>query len=510
MNRLLRGARWLMGTQWPMYATLVLGSNILGAVAIMTFVVFFLPMPEIKDFTSDVPHLALIGVLYVSFAVLIGISVTLLLFRPVLDWQRNPEAHDPNMVRNLVLRIPSYQAAVAGLVWIIGIVLAIIIATQSSGSLGLVVGVSTTLAGLLVVLLTYLQAERLVRPVAAQAVARRFEDSTLEPPIKYRLIYTWVMTSGIPLIGIVLVLLGQRTGMFTDNADDIMPAVIALALTALGTGFTGTVFAMMSVVDPILELQDAINHVRRGDDNVQVDIYDGSELGVLQAGFNEMMRGLRERQRVRDIFGRYVGTEVAQRALEERPELGGEDRKVAVLFIDVIGSTTFAVNHTPEEVVEELNKFFEHVVEVVHRNKGIINKFQGDAALAIFGAPLNVYDANSMALQAARELRQELRGLELQAGIGVAAGHVVAGHIGGADRFEYTVIGDAVNEAARLTELAKDTPGQVLTNSTTLRGANEAEQARWTMMKSIELRGRRRMTRLARPIRSTLAERAEQ
>ena len=136
MNRLLRGARWLMGTQWPMYATLVLGSNILGAVAIMTFVVFLLPMPEIKDFTSDVPHLALIGVLYVSFAVLIGISVTLLLFRPVLDWQRNPEAHDPNMVRNLVLRIPIYQAAVAGLVWIIGIVLAIIIAAQSSGSLG--------------------------------------------------------------------------------------------------------------------------------------------------------------------------------------------------------------------------------------------------------------------------------------------------------------------------------------------------------------------------------------
>ncbi|OHO68720.1 adenylate cyclase [Corynebacterium sp. HMSC036D03] len=510
MNRLLRGARWLMGTQWPMYATLVLGSNILGAVAIMTFVVFLLPMPEIKDFTSDVPHLALIGVLYVSFAVLIGISVTLLLFRPVLDWQRNPEAHDPNMVRNLVLRIPIYQAAVAGLVWIIGIVLAIIIATQSSGSLGLVVGVSTTLAGLLVVLLTYLQAERLVRPVAAQAVARRFEDSTLEPPIKYRLIYTWVMTSGIPLVGIALVLVGQRTGMFTDNANDIMPAVIALALTALGTGFTGTVFAMMSVVDPIVELQDAINRVRRGENDVQVDIYDGSELGVLQAGFNEMMRGLRERQRVRDIFGRYVGIEVAQRALEERPELGGEDRKVAVLFIDVIGSTTFAVNHTPEEVVEELNKFFEHVVEVVHRNKGIINKFQGDAALAVFGAPLNVYDANSMALQAARELRQELRGLELQAGIGVAAGHVVAGHIGGADRFEYTVIGDAVNEAARLTELAKDTPGQVLTNSATLRGANEAEQARWTMMKSIELRGRRRMTRLARPIRSTLAERAEQ
>ncbi|MDO5031883.1 adenylate/guanylate cyclase domain-containing protein [Corynebacterium sp.] len=509
MNKLVRGIRWLWGTQWPVYAALVLGSNIVGAIAIMTFVVFFLPMPEIDSFIDNAQNLTLIGTCFVIFAILIGVAVTLLLFRPVLDWQRSPDDHDPNMVRNLVLRIPVYQAGVAAAVWALGIVLAVVVCAQESGRLAVVVGVSTTLAGALVVLLTYLQAERLVRPVAAEAVARRFEDSTLEPPIKYRLLSTWMMTSGIPLLGIVLVIMGQRQGMFTANDADIMPAVIALALTAGGTGLMGTYFAMMSVVDPILELQDAINRVRRGDRNVEVDIYDGSELGVLQAGFNEMMRGLRERQRVRDIFGRYVGAEVAQRALEERPELGGEDRKVAVLFIDVIGSTTFAVNHTPEEVVEELNKFFEHVVEVVHRNKGIINKFQGDAALAVFGAPLNVYDATSLALQAARELRQEIRGLELQAGIGVAAGHVVAGHIGGADRFEYTVIGDAVNEAARLTELAKDTPGQVLTNAATLRGANEAEQARWTLMKSIELRGRHRMSQLARPIRSTLAERAE-
>lgn len=98
--------------------------------------------------------------------------------------------------------------------------------------------------------------------------------------------------------------------------------------------------------------------------------------------------------------------------------------------------------------------------------------------------------------------------MELQAGIGVAAGHVVAGHIGGHDRFEYTVIGDAVNQAARLTDLAKDTPGRVLTSAATLRGANEAEQARWTVLKSVELRGRREMTQLARPIRPTMADRS--
>lgn len=508
MSRLLRAFKWLWGTSWPLYAALVLAANLIGALAVMAFIRFLVPMPEVRSFTSEVPHLEVIGLTYLAFAVVVGVVATLFLFRPVLEWQRHPDEHDPNMVRNLVMRLPVYQAVVCAAVWVIGIAIAVVTAASASGRLALVIGLATALAGMVVVLITYLLAERLVRPVAASALARRFEDSTLEPPITQRLRLTWIMTTALPVLGILLLALGQRAGFFMGNAGELIPGIVALSLTALVTGFVGTTFAIMSVVDPVLELQEAINRVRRGDTNVQVDIYDGSEMGVLQAGFNEMMRGLKERQRVRDIFGRYVGAEVAKRALEERPTLGGEDRKVAVLFVDVIGSTTFAVNHTPEEVVEALNQFFEHVVEVVHRNKGIINKFQGDAALAVFGAPISLPDSTSHALTAARELRQELKGMALQAGIGVAAGHVVAGHIGGSDRFEYTVIGDAVNSAARLTELAKDTDGRVLTNAATLRGANEAEQARWTVMKSVELRGRREMTQLARPIRATMADRS--
>src|SRR5690625_7828562 len=104
-----------------------------------------------------------------------------------------------------------------------------------------------------------------------------------------------------------------------------------------------TAYSTMSVVDPIYELQDAINRVRRGERHVEVDIYDGSELGVLQAGFNEMMRGLHERQRLPDLFCRSAGEEVAPGAMDERPAPGGGDRKVAVLCFDVIGSTTSAV-----------------------------------------------------------------------------------------------------------------------------------------------------------------------
>ncbi|WJZ01493.1 Adenylate cyclase 2 [Corynebacterium freiburgense] len=445
---------------------------------------------------------------YLILATVITALVTFLLFKPVLRWQRNPSAYDPNMVRNLVMRLPMHQALLCAFAWLIGIGILTGVATTISSRLALVICLSTALGGAVTIMFTYLEAQRLIRPVAATALTRGIDNTSLEPPLEHRLRLTWLLTTGAPLIGVILMILGQRARYFTEDATDILPAVIALACTALLSGYVATALVTASVTDPIRELHEAINQVRRGENNTDVQIYDGSEIGILQAGFNEMMRGLREQQRVRDLFGRYVGAEVARRAMEERPTLGGEDRKVGVLFVDVIGSTTFAVNHTPEEVVAELNKFFEHVVSVVHRHKGIINKFQGDAALAIFGAPLPLTDAAGHALAAARELRQELKGIELSCGIGVACGHVVAGHIGGHARFEYTVIGDAVNQAARLTELAKETPGQVLTTAATLRDANEAEQARWTILKSVELRGRKEMTQLARPVRPTLADRS--
>lgn len=506
MERFWRELRWLWGTSWPLYAATVLGTNVISAIGSMLFVRYLIPMPEVLELGLG-GQLGAIGVIYAVVAVVLGGVVTLYLFRPVLEWQRHPDGHDPNMVRHLVMRLPVAQTIIVVAVWGIGIAIVTVAAWRVDIQLASVVLATALLTAFVTAVLTYLQAERLVRPLAASVLARRFEDSTLQPPIKWQLYLTWFTTSAVPMVGVLLLTIAQRYDYFTGTVGELTSAIVALTTAGMVTGFVGTALVIMSVVDPIKELQAAINRVRRGEQNTLVDIYDGSEIGVLQAGFNEMMRGLRDRQRVRDIFGHYVGAEVAQKALEEVPELGGEERKVAVLFIDVVGSTSYAVDHTPEEVVAALNDFFDVVVDVVHRNKGVINKFQGDAALAVFGAPVSLHDAASHALQAARELQRDLAGLELKAGIGVAAGHVVAGHVGGADRFEYTVIGDAVNGAARLTDLAKDTPGMVLTNAATLRTANEVEQQRWTLMKSVELRGRGKMTQLARPVRSTLADR---
>jgi adenylate cyclase len=203
------------------------------------------------------------------------------------------------------------------------------------------------------------------------------------------------------------------------------------------------------------------------------------------------------------LFGRYVGEDVARRALERGTELGGQERDVAVLFVDLVGSTQLASTQPAADVVNVLNDFFRVVVDTVNRHGGFVNKFQGDAALAIFGAPIEHPDASGAALAASRELHDELLnmlGYDMEFGIGVSAGRAIAGHIGAQARFEYTVIGDPVNEAARLTELAKLEEGHVLASAIAVSGALDAEALCWDVGEIVELRGRAAPTQLARPL----------
>jgi adenylate cyclase len=241
--------------------------------------------------------------------------------------------------------------------------------------------------------------------------------------------------------------------------------------------------------------------VEAGDLDAHVPVDDGSEVGLLQAGFNQMAAGLREREQLRDLFGRHVGEDVARRAVTHGVELGGEVRDVAVLFVDLVGSTTLAATQDPTNVVATLNRFFGRVVETVTVHGGWVNKFEGDAALCIFGAPTEHPDPYTAALAAGRELREELqRALpDVRAGIGLSAGAVVAGNVGAAARFEYTVIGDAVNEAARLTELAKTEPSGVLASQAILDRTTPDEAARWRLGAGVTLRGRPEPTRIAAP-----------
>jgi adenylate cyclase len=214
-----------------------------------------------------------------------------------------------------------------------------------------------------------------------------------------------------------------------------------------------------------------------------------------------MVAGLRERELLHDLFGRQVGLDVAREALERQPSLGGRTQTVSALFVDVIGSTGIAEREDPERVVALLNRFFEVVVGVVDEHGGLVNKFEGDAALCVFGAPIEQTDHATRALRAARAIRGRLEADEtgLDAAIGVASGTAVAGYVGSESRFEYTVIGDPVNEASRLTELAKQRPERLLASAQTMEEAGGPEAGLWDIDGDVVLRGRNTPTRLAVP-----------
>jgi adenylate cyclase len=277
--------------------------------------------------------------------------------------------------------------------------------------------------------------------------------------------------------------------------------VLVLGGVVLCFGLLVTWLNARAVVAPILAVRNAMEEVEDGNLDAEVQVYDGTELGQLQAGFNEMVRGLRDREHLRDLFGRHVGKDVAEAAALGDVELGGETRVVSVLFVDLIGSTSLASEREPGEVVELLNRFFAVVVEEVDRHSGLVNKFIGDAVLAIFGAPVELEDHASEALAAARAMGRRLAEEvpELEAGIGVATGEAVAGNVGDESRFEYTVIGDAVNAAARLTELAKEVDGHVLAAWASVEAADEGEAGQWQRHDTVTLRGRSTETVLAVP-----------
>jgi adenylate cyclase len=360
---------------------------------------------------------------------------------------------------------------------------------------------ASSFCGVLVATACYMFTEFALRPVAAQALEAGPPPRWFAPGIMGRTMTVWLLGSGVPVVGIALTaIFALALRNLTETQFGI--AVLIIAAATLIFGFILMWILSWLIATPVRVVRAALKRVEQGDLRGDLVVFDGTELGELQSGFNAMVDGLRERERVRDLFGRHVGREVAAAAERERPKLGGEERHVAVVFVDIIGSTQLVTSRPAAEIVQLLNRFFAVIVDEVDRHCGLVNKFEGDAVLAIFGAPNHLEHPEDAALGAARAITRRLRGEvpECPAGIGVAAGQVVAGNVGGKERFEYTVIGEPVNEAARLSELAKLEPGRLLASSDTIDGASENECAHWSLGETVTLRGHDQPTQLAAPV----------
>lgn len=178
-----------------------------------------------------------------------------------------------------------------------------------------------------------------------------------------------------------------------------------------------------------------------------------------------MVAGLAERERIRGALGMYVDEDVVEHILAEGTDFEGEEVEVSLMFIDVRGFTGFAERAEARDVVAALNTLFEAVVPIVHRHHGHVDKFVGDGLLAVFGAPSRREDHAACAVSAACEIAAAAENLadgRLDIGIGLNSGRVVSGNVGGGGRYDFTVIGDAVNVAARVEAATRETGDRVL------------------------------------------------
>ena len=482
----------------------ILTANVVGIAVVIAFAILVLPKPDGIGDTAAVPVNLALGGAYALFAVVVGAFWGRRLVELGPDGTRSWLEADlePTAAQRLrVLQAPLRIMFVQMVLWGSATLLFAGVNTIYSWLLTLGIGMTIALGGLTTSSVAYVLAELVLRPVASRALAAGPVDRRFVPGVTTRWLLAWALGTGAAIVGLVAVGIVALTNVSIDE-QTLAITVVVLGGTALGFGALVSALAAYATVHPIASIRRGLERVGDGDLSVELAVWDSTEMGLLQSGFNEMAAGLRERERIRDIFGRQVGHEAARQALAvEDPQLGGELCEVAVLFVDVVGSTQLAASRDPRQVVALLNDFFAEVVEAVDAQGGWVNKFEGDAALAIFGAPTPLPNRAAAALAAARDLdaRLQERVQDLSAAIGVSSGTVVAGHIGAESRFEYTVIGDPVNEAARLTELAKAYPIRVLASGPTVTAAGEEGQ-QWRLGDSVTVRGRAEPTQLASPL----------
>ena len=318
-------------------------------------------------------------------------------------------------------------------------------------------------------ILHYLAIESGMRPVLIDISNEISPRLTSEPsalPLRLRLMAT------LPLIniitGLVVAAFTSSGGGGADLGLDVLVAVGVATTISLEL----TIMLSKSILRPIADLQRATEAVGEGRYDVAVPVTTGDELGELATSFNQMVAGMRERERIREAFGVYLDKEIAEYILSEGFSEQGIERDVSILFCDVEDFTRFASRASATEVVARLNELFEIVVPVVARHGGHVDKFEGDGLMAVFGAPEPHPDHADRAVRAAVEMAARVNGGGgdgFRIRVGVNTGRVVAGNIGGGGRLNFSVIGDPVNVAARTQSATRRTGDDVLITADTAR-----------------------------------------
>lgn len=438
-------------------------ANVIGAVIMLAVATFVVPLPEVDDISSMRLTNAIAAATYVAVAVPIGIVLGYRGLGRVRRWLAEDRRPDEREQRAM-LRAPLHLSIIHIGLWLGAAVLFGVLNLSYSFELARRVAMTVALTGVTVSTIAYLLAERLLRAGMVRALAGGAPQRLQVPGVAARAILTWALGTGVAVLGIVAVAIDAAAGAETTRKE-LLVAMIGLGGVALIFGLLAVVIAARATADPINSVRSALAEINRGRFDVRVHAYDGAQIGLLQLGFNEMAAGLEERERIRDAFGTYVDRDVAEHILREGISLAGEGVEVTMMFVDIHRFTSFAERLSAADVVATLNRLFERIVPIIHEHEGHVDKYVGDGLLAVFGAPRRHSDHADRALAAALTIAAAVRdefGEALSVGVGLNSGPVIAGNVGGGGRLEFSVIGDAVNVAARVESATRETGDAVL------------------------------------------------
>ena len=467
-----RAFAWLYRRLGTRYFLLFGGFEIASAALITLATVGLFSLYEEMS-GADLLRIVLVAELCVGVAAIYTINRIRGIAMPLVRWvARGREAEDAPDAWRRAVALPRQVVIANG--WQPYVLVALPIAGYITWELGLawysagVIFGATLVAVAYAAVLHFFVSEMFLTPVLADITTRLPGDWSGQPagvPLR------WKLLGALPLINVITgVVVSGLSADATASLNDLGVDVVVAVIVAFTLSLELTLLVTRSVLRPVDALVGATERVKRGELGFRVPVTSGDELGTLTGSFNEMLDGLSERERLRQAFGSYVDPTVAARVLEEGELLEGRELEATLLFVDMRDFTPFAERSSARETVAFLNEFFELIVPIMLEHGGHANKFIGDGLLAVFGAPQRLQDHADRAVAAACDTRAAVErrfGDRVRIGVGLNSGPVVVGSVGGGGRLEFTVIGDAVNVAARVEAATRDTGDEILLTEAT-------------------------------------------
>jgi adenylate cyclase len=469
-----------------------IGSNLIGFFLVKSLLRYAQPVgnwERIEGFHRETT-IVLLSVL-VPFAILFLWWVS----RPVIpvfySLQNGQKVDNLKLIRarRRVINLPFWVAGMNLFAWIIpSVTFPLILGVQFElpGTKTAIFTLYNFINALMITLLAFVMLEHSFRkhviPYMFPDGRIRDQKGTIRLEVRHKLLILYLAICFLPMFQITLMIETYASfSSYPEQSPNLLHDLVAFSLIIFGFtaiyGFWLVTLIAKNLAGSTHQIVEVADKIRKGRYDYRVSVVSNDEIGHLGDRVNEMARGLKEREEIKEAFNLLTSPEIGEEILSGRVQRGGETRVVTLLFSDLRGFMSLAERFPPEKVLEAVNSYFYEMTEAIISNKGVVLQYVGDEIEAVFGAPQDDPNHAANAISAALDMRKRFfdlnetrtkAGLEkLGHGIGIHTGPALAGIVGSSHKISYAMVGDTVNVASRIQELTKNLDTDILISSTT-------------------------------------------